>query len=170
MGYILICSCNPSQTKSLHLFLGLPQSRSFSTFLTTIAPYTISILLIITAKCLDVEETGSLGDQDILPQNVQDTRCLSVQEISILDAQEIIRQDAQESERPDNQAPRSPKHLDAIPLDAQIPSQLNVERQNGGPTERQVDKLLNYLSDEETKPLDGKTPNKKKAKSAKLIF
>ncbi len=133
----------------------------------------------ITAKRLDAEEAGSLGDQDILPQSVQDTSRLSVQEVNILGAQMVERPSDQTSERPEDQASKrqdaqklsdqTSQRLEAIPLDAQIPSQLNAEPQNGGPTERQVDKPSNHLSDEETKPLAGETPKKKKTKSASLV-
>ena len=76
--------------------------------------------------------------------------------------QEVEKQNAQTA-----------KQLDVIPLDAQIPSKLEVKPQNVKPAEQQIDKTLKQLSDEATKPLDAVPQNdevpKKKAKSSTLI-
>jgi len=155
----------------------------------------------ITAKRLDVEDTESSGGQavnlldgeDILPQNIQDTGNPIDQDIKRLDVQDVIHLDSQNpgglddktSRRQRGQSPKWQKaetqnsqtsqRLDAIPLNAKTPSQLEVEPQNAEPADLQVDKTPKLPSDEVTKPLDAglqddETPKrKKKAKSASLV-
>ncbi|WP_298202125.1 hypothetical protein [Desulfosporosinus sp.] len=149
----------------------------------------------ITAKRLDVEDTSSLGDvessglgdEDTIPQNVQESSGLADQETNKLDAQEIIHQNSQATEKLDDKTSKRQKgqtskrlkvenlnsqttrHLDAIPLDEQTASQLEVKPQNADPSELHVDETLKQLSDEATDQLDGETPKKKKAKSASLV-
>jgi len=150
---------------------------------------------VITAKHLDSKYTGGLSDEDFkllddeytLPQSNKATGNLSDQDLSELDVEEIIHQTTQETAKLDGKTSKSPevqttkrsdvehlnsqmsRSLDVIPLEVQTPSQLEVKHQGVEPTELQVDETLKPLSDAATKPLDGETPKKKKAKSASLV-